>query len=213
MSQEQTTTTFLLSLTVPQAGMIISFSDSFLYFIDQQCPKNSPRFLPHQGESNTDGTVVVVATIIVWVQHVSSWRVPIYFNMNHFHMSLDSELAISSSTRGLFRWRISSQLPIKLLNGKNMLAALLWRELQGVSIDCIPYCFCLSNNTPNMPSYHPSFHVQPGTPHIGWQIDTRTLTKKGTCYPIPPCQIWIMNPSRFLQHGSIISTPVSSSLD
>ena len=211
MSQEQPMTPFLLSLTVPQTGMTISFSDSLLYSIDQQCPKNSPWFLPSHRESNTDGTVV--ATIIVWVQHVSSWRVPIYSNINHLRMSSDSELAISSPARGLFMWRTSLPLPIKLLNGKDMLAVVLWRELQGVLIDCIPYCFCLSSNTPNMPSYHPSFHVQPGTPHLGWQSDTRTTTKKGTCYPIPPCQIWITNPSRFLQHGYSISTPASSSLD
>ena len=53
------------------------------------------------------------------------------------------------------------------LNGKNTLAVLLWRGLQGVLIDCIPYCLYLPNtsNTLDMLSYHyhPSFHVQPGS--------------------------------------------------
>ena len=102
------------------------------------------------------------------------------------------------------------------LNCKQILAVLLllWRELQGILIDCIPYCLCLYSNTPDMMSYHLSLYVQPGTsPHLVWQSDTRTMTTKGTYYPIPPCQIWITNPPRLLQQGYIISTPASSSLD
>ena len=52
------------------------------------------------------------------------------------------------------------------LNCEHILAVLLllWRELQGILIDCIPYCLSLCSKPPDILSYHLSFYSHQGLP-------------------------------------------------